>query len=91
MPDGLDERVAALEDEVKQLKARVDASERDRRSDMADLQWNIARLGADLANGLSSVKKDMATVIKRLGAIEATLAGLPDQITKSVGEAMRKP
>ena len=97
MASGLDERVTVLEHEMKQLKARFDASERDRQSGMAELQSDIARLGADLAGGLSGVRKDMATVIKRLGAIETQLAAFeaqfddwPDKIGNSCGRSSRR-
>jgi septal ring factor EnvC (AmiA/AmiB activator) len=102
MADRVDERLTALEQEMKQLKARFDASERDRQSEMAELQSDNARLGADLASGLSGVKKDMATVIRRLGAIETQLGAIeaqlddwPDKIgqlvREIVQETMRKP
>jgi hypothetical protein len=91
MASGLDERVTAREHEMKQLKARFDASERDRQSGMADLQSDIARLGADLAGGLSGVRKDMATVTKRLGAIETQLGALEAQLwPNKIGQILRE-
>jgi uncharacterized protein involved in exopolysaccharide biosynthesis len=92
MADRVDERLTALEDEVKRLKARIDASERDRQSDKAEVQSDIARLSADLASGLSGVKKDLATVIKRLGAIETELGALEAQLDdwpEKIGQLVR--
>ena len=57
MADGVDERLTALEQEVQRLKARLDVSERDRQSDLAELHSDIARLRAEMAGGLSDVKK----------------------------------
>jgi uncharacterized small protein (DUF1192 family) len=102
MADGVDERLTALEQEVQRLKARLDVSERDRQSDLAELHSDIARLRAEMAGGLSDVKKDMGTIVRRLGAIETQLGAIeaqlddwPDNIGQLVREiiqeTMRKP
>ena len=93
MADRVEDRLTALEDEVNLLKARFAAGERDRQSETVELQSDIARLGADLASGLSNVKKDIATGIKRLGAIETRLGAIeeqPDEWPDKIGQLVRE-